>query len=94
MDEKKYDNDVITAADFSIEMEITDEMYTSYLENQYDAFGKDEIEESGNKYSSALYLKKYLKKNIEELLDEVHQYKLEKHPNDKALKKRKPAVVR
>ena len=35
MDEKKYDNDVITAADFTIEMEITDEMYDDYLRNQY-----------------------------------------------------------
>lgn len=94
MDEKKYDNDVITAADFTIEMEITDEMYASYLENQYHGQGENEIEDSGNKYSSALYLKKYLKNDIQELLDEVHKYKLEKDPTDKALKKRKPAQVR
>jgi hypothetical protein len=39
MDEKKYDIATITAADFTIEMDITDEMYENFLFNEYKDHG-------------------------------------------------------
>lgn len=82
MDEKKYDIATITAADFTIEMDITDEMYENFLFNEYKDHGDQKTEESGHKYSSALYLKKYLQEQIEELLNNDHEYNLNKHKND------------
>lgn len=60
MDKQEYDMNTITASDFTVEMNISKEMYQYYLDNEYEPRGKDEIDASGEKYSPALYLKKHL----------------------------------
>lgn len=67
------------------------------MTNQYTGIGDNETEESGDKFSSALYLKKYIKKEVEELLNEIQEYNFKKadNKNDRKLLERNenPAKV-
>ena len=59
----------ITAGDFTVEMDITKDMYDYYFEQHYDPKGKNLDEEDGNdKYSAALYLKKHLSEKLNKIL--------------------------
>jgi len=59
----KYDISTVTASDFTIEMDISDEAYKHFLRNEYEPKGKFDY------YSQGLYLKQYLKKKIEDILN-------------------------
>jgi hypothetical protein len=51
----------ISAGDFTVELDITAEMYQDYMENFFEPIGsKQKEEKSGETYSPALYLKKHL----------------------------------
>lgn len=59
----------ITAGDFTVEMDISEDMYKYFIKNWYDPKGCELYEEGGNeKYSPALYLKKHLTDEISEML--------------------------
>ena len=77
LDQVKYDLKTITAGDFTVEYDITADMYKDYLLDIYEHIGKKEKEESGDSYSPALYLKKYLAQRVEEILSESIKWKLE-----------------
>lgn len=51
LDQKKYDVNTITASDFTVEFDITYDMWKYFLETYYDGNGENEEEESGQKYS-------------------------------------------
>ena len=70
LDQVKYDLKTITAGDFTVEFDITYEMYENFLEDIYEPTGKFEKDESGENYSPALYLKKYLSERVSEILSE------------------------
>lgn len=70
LDQKKYDVNTITASDFTVEFDITKEMWDYYLETYYKDNGENQIEESGQKYSPALFLKKHLTDNVSKILTE------------------------
>lgn len=59
----KYDIQTVTASDFSVEMDISDEAYHHFLNYEYKPKGKHEF------YSQGLYMKKYLKMKIEDILN-------------------------
>ena len=63
-----YDISTVTASDFTVEMDITHEMYQDFLDNHYNPVGINEREESGDLYTPGLYLKKYLTKEVGDLL--------------------------
>ena len=91
LDQVKYDLKTITAGDFTVEYDITAEMYETFLRDHYEPTGKNEVEESGEKYSPALYLKKYLAQRVGEVLSDSIKYKLEhdKHHTHKKNRKSK-----
>lgn len=69
MDQLEYDMNTISAGDFTVELDITPEMYQDYMDNFYTPIGSKEKEEkSGEFYSPALYLKKYLTKEVGDML--------------------------
>jgi hypothetical protein len=51
LDQKKYDVNTITASDFTVEFDITDNMWKYFLATYYEGNGENEEEESGQKYS-------------------------------------------
>ena len=55
----------------------------------YEPTGKFEKEESGDTYSPALYLKKYLSQRVSEILSESIKYKLENDKHESHHKNRK-----
>jgi len=59
----------ISAGDFTVELDITKEMYENYMENFYNPIGKKMKEEkSGEVFSPALYLKHHLSKEVGDML--------------------------
>jgi hypothetical protein len=61
LDQLEYDMNTISAGDFTVELDITAEMYQDYMENFFEPIGsKQKEEKSGETYSPALYLKKHL----------------------------------
>lgn len=64
----KYDIQTITASDFSVEMDISDQAYHHFLNYEYDPKGKHEY------YSQGLYMKKYLKTKIENILNRYNAF--------------------
>lgn len=91
LDQLKYDLKTITAGDFTVEFDITREMYETFLMDIYEPTGKHEKEESGEPYSPALYLKKYLAERVSEILTESLKWKLD---NDKHEGKRNRKQVK
>jgi hypothetical protein len=66
----------ITAGDFTVEMDITSDMYQHFLDQYYEPKGKNMDEEDGNdKYSAALYLKKHLASEINRILTNSFIYR-------------------
>lgn len=78
LDQIKYDLKTITAGDFTVEYDITEQMYRTFLKDNYEKDGKNQKEESGDFYSPALYLKKYLGEKVGEIISESVKYNLEK----------------
>lgn len=68
MDKKNFDINTITASDFSVELDISAEMWKHFLTQYYEPIGSKEKEKSGQFYSPALYLKKVLIEDISEIL--------------------------
>lgn len=54
-----YDNNTVTAADFTVEIDISTEAYDDFLKNQYYPIGKKQG------YSPGLYLKMYLRNKLD-----------------------------
>jgi len=50
-------------------------MWDYFLETYYKGNGENETEESGQKYSPALYLKKYLIEHVSKILTESLQFR-------------------
>jgi hypothetical protein len=74
LDQKEYDVNTISAGDFTVELDITEEMYQDYLDNFYNPIGSKMVEaKSGETYSPALYLKKYLMEEIGSMLTKTYQ---------------------
>ena len=61
--------DTVTASDFTVELDISEEAYKDFLENHY----KPKIK--NNERSPAMYLKEYLKVKVDHLLSKNHQRK-------------------
>ena len=73
LDQLEQDMSTITAGDFTVELDISKDMYKYYLRQHYEFKGKDLEEEDGGgeKYSSALYLKKHLSEEISRILTDA-----------------------
>ena len=65
-------------------------MYNTFLEDHFKPTGQHEKEESGENYSPALYLKKYISERVSEVLSEAIKWNLEheKHHEPKANRKK------
>lgn len=83
------DMNTITASDFTVEMDITRDMWQHYLEQYYEPKGKNMKEEGGENFSQALYLKKYLTDEIGRIMTDARKHRLEyiKTSNAEGLKK-------
>jgi hypothetical protein len=80
LDQLEYDVNTISAGDFTVEMDITQEMYDEYLREFYEPTGSKLREGySGQFYSPALYFKRYLSEEIGRILTE--SYKIRKESN-------------
>lgn len=82
----------ISAGDFTVELDITKEMYDDYMENFYNPTGSKLTEEkSGEIYSPALYLKKHLSEEVGRMLTNSYLNRKKKeeegHGSHKHLKK-------
>lgn len=74
LDQLEYDMNTISAGDFTVELDITKDMYDEFIENFYNPIGSKEREEkSGDLYSPALYLKKYLSQEVGNMLTKSYQ---------------------
>lgn len=63
LDGYMFDVSTVTAKDYTVEMDITDDMWQDFEDNQYRA-----AKDKGLQISKALYLKEYLIKKIGEIL--------------------------
>jgi len=76
-----YDINTVTAGDYTVEMNISTNMYKSFLSNQFEEV-KDEKDEHGNpKWSRALYLKKYLTDEVATVLNQYQKDRKEADPH-------------
>jgi hypothetical protein len=68
LDNLKYDVKTITASDFTVEYEISRDMWDDFLDNQYPFYAKQQEvinnQPTGNLYSRGLALKAYLYKEV------------------------------
>ena len=62
----QYDISTFTAADFTVELNISPAAYEDFLTNQYEPKGKKDG------YSPGMYLKLYLKSRIDKILSHSH----------------------
>lgn len=58
----KYDVSIINTSDFTVELDISEECYKSFLVNEYNPKGKP------MGHSPGRYLKMYLKKKVDDIL--------------------------
>jgi hypothetical protein len=63
MEQLKYDISIVTAADYTVELEISEKMFKDFKTNFYDPKGAEDNKSVG------LYLKEYLKSKIEFILN-------------------------
>lgn len=63
MEQLKYDISIVTAADYTVELEISEKMFRDFLTNFYTPKGVEDNKSIG------LYLKEYLKSKIEFILN-------------------------
>jgi hypothetical protein len=69
LDQLEYDMNTISAGDFTVELDITKPMYDEFLSEFYEPTGsKMKEEKSGQTYSPALYMKKFLSEEIGSML--------------------------
>jgi hypothetical protein len=89
LDQLEYDMNTISAGDFTVELDITAEMYQDFMENFYEPIGsKLKEEKSGETYSPALYLKKHLSEEVGQMLTKSYlNRKKREEENQKGLKK-------
>ena len=78
IEQLKYDLNTVTAADFTVEMDISRRAYLDFLKNEYNPKGKPEG------HSPGMYLKQYLKKKIDDILSVYNKNNAKMH---KKLKK-------
>jgi hypothetical protein len=79
LDQLEYDMNTISAGDFTVELDITQTMYKEFLSEFYEPTGsKMNEEKSGQIYSPALYLKKYLSEEIGRMLTLSYINRLER----------------
>lgn len=69
MDNLKYDVKTVTASDFTVEYEITKDMYDDFIDNVYTPIYSKQQEvingqPTGNLYSRGLALKAYIAKEV------------------------------
>lgn len=67
----KYDISIVTAADYTVEMTISKEDYTDFVNNFYQPKGRLDGKSIG------LFLKEYLKSRIETILNRHYNLELE-----------------
>lgn len=73
----------ITAGDFTVELDISAEMYKWFLKQQYNPKGcKLDEEAGGDKYSAPLYLKKYLTDEIGRFLTNALKHRTKNTPKE------------
>lgn len=74
LDAIKFDIKTITASDFTVEYEISKEMYEHFESNQYSMYeNQQEVinnQPTGNTYSKGLALKSYITKEVQMLLSD------------------------
>lgn len=74
LDAIKFDIKTITASDFTVEYEISKDMYDDFLSNQYPNYmNQQEVINNvptGNNYSAGLALKSYITKEVQQLLSD------------------------
>jgi hypothetical protein len=76
LEQLEYDIHTISAGDFTVELDITKEMYDDFIDNYYNPIGSKMKEElSGETYSPALYLKKYLSEEIGKMLTKSYKHR-------------------
>jgi len=81
LEQKTYDMNTITAADFTVEFDITKEMYDNFVENEYKVKKKEGTDELLYKGMSAVRaFKKELKTDVERELSRSLGAKLAKNP--------------
>jgi hypothetical protein len=79
LDQLEYDMNTISAGDFTVELDITQPMYNEFLSDFYEPTGKKMKEEaSGQTYSPALYLKKFLSDEIGIMLTKSYLNRLDR----------------
>jgi hypothetical protein len=86
----EQDANTITAGDFTVEMDISHAMWDKFKDEIYPKVQRDDIREeaSGELFSPALYLKKYLSEEVGLRLTESLNYRLN-HQNEKNAHKEK-----
>jgi len=65
-----YDMENVTASDYTVELDISKEAYEYYELNQWPKGQNQNEPDSNDKYSEALYFKKYLSEKVPEILCE------------------------
>jgi len=78
LDQMEQDANTITAGDFTVEMDISHAMWDKFKDEIYPKVERDDIREeaSGELFSPALYLKKYLSEEIGQRLTDSLNYRL------------------
>ena len=70
----EYDNDTVTAADYTVELDISKSAYDDFLKNHYEPIGKKQG------YSPSLYLKMYLRNEVK--LISAHNEQMKKNEKE------------
>jgi hypothetical protein len=86
LDQLEYDVNTVSAGDFTVELNISKKMYDFFLDEHYNTVGVKTKEESGDTYSQALYLKKFLTEEIGRMLSNSAKYRINKGQEEKLKK--------
>lgn len=86
LDQLEYDVNTISAGDFTVELSINRNMYKEFIDNFYDPIGSKTKEESGDVYSQALYLKKFLTDEVERMLTRALKYRKDRDAPSKLMR--------